>query len=153
MNIIRSAVVDPSTDVFWGNIPDVGSMKQKPVLVLVTAYASGSAEEMQMGKMLGAAGLAPDQYNVVQLAPGQQVAWHKLREITSPKAVFLVGILPAQLGISSLFQLHAPNRFNDRMWLPTLSLAELEQQPEVKKHLWTNGMKPLFKDNTYNIFG
>ncbi len=152
MNIIKSAIVNPTTDIFWDDVTGVTGLSQKPILVVVAAYAQGGQEEMQMARMLGAAGLTPEQYNIVQLPQGQQAAWHKLREATNPKAVFLVGVMPAQLGINSLFQVNMPNRFNDRIWLPTLSLAELEQQPEVKKHLWTNGMKPLFKDNTYNIF-
>jgi len=79
----------------------------------------------------------------------QKAAWHMLREQLDPKVIFLVGVSPAQLGISALFQINISNRFDDRYWLPTLSLEQLEQNADMKKQLWTGGMKPLFVDKIY----
>ncbi len=147
MNIINSDMVSPVYDVFWDEVSSVvKDAGPRNILILVNTFAPGGNEELQLRKMLDACKLPPEEYNIIQLESGRQVAWHQLRERLDPKVVFLIGILPAQLGISSLFMLNAPNRFNDRIWLATLSLAELEQNAEAKKQLWVNGMKPIFVD-------
>ncbi len=150
MNIIKSDLVSAAHDVMWedisGVVKDAG---KRPVLILTQTYQPGSSEGTQLLKMLEAAKLQPEQYNIIQLEKDKIVAWHQLRERLNPDIIFLMGIHPSQLGISSLFRLNAPNRFNDRVWLPTLSLAELEQRPDVKKQLWLDGMKPVFVDSTF----
>ncbi len=150
MNIIKSDIVSPEYDVLWD---DIGALVQgaspRDILILVNTFAPGGTEEPQLLKMLEACKLTPAQYNIIQLDNNKVVAWHQLRERLDPRIIFLIGILPAQLGISSLFVLNAPNRFNDRIWLPTISLAGLEQNPDAKKHLWTNGMRPIFVDGLH----
>ena len=147
MNIIRTGLVNPASDAFWSDIsPLIKDIIYKQVLILVQAYSTGSAEESQLQKMLDACGLKEEQYNIIQLNKGQKAAWHGLREYLDPRIIFLIGVTPAQLGISALFQANMPNNFNDRVWLPTLSISELEQQPAIKKQLWLNGMKPVFVD-------
>jgi hypothetical protein len=150
MNIIKTDLVSAAHDVMWEDVSGmVKDANQRPVLILVQAYQQGSNEGAQLIKMLEAAKLQPEQYNIIQLEKGKVVAWHQLRERLNPHIIFLIGILPIQLGISSLFRLNAPNHFNDRVWLPTLSLAELEQRPDVKKQLWLDGIKPVFVDSTF----
>ena len=150
MDIIRTSIVDPASDVFWNYTATLTKENAtKPVLILVQAYPVGSADELQLQKMLGACGLKEEQYNIILLADGQKAAWHSLREELDPKVIFLIGVTPEQLGISALFQAHVPNNFNDRVWLPTLSLSELEQQPATKKQLWQSGMKPIFIDKAF----
>ena len=145
MNIIKSDLISSEYDVLWADISGVvKDATPRPVLILVNAYSSGSSEGPQLLKMLEACKLVPEQYNIIQINKDQQVAWHKLRDLLDPKIVFLIGILPSQLGISSLFRINAPNHFNDTVWLPTLSITELEQRPDVKKQLWVDGIKPVF---------
>ena len=145
MNIIQSDLVSSEYDVFWDDISDVvNNTESRPVLILINTYEHGGAEEMQLLKMLEACKLSTGQYHIIQIEKDSKVAWHKLRETLDSKIVFLIGILPSQLGISSLFRINAPNHFNDRVWLPTLSLKELEERPDVKKQLWMEGMKPIF---------
>jgi hypothetical protein len=36
------------------------------------------------------------------------------------------------------------------VWLATLPLKDLEQNAELKKQLWVNGMKPVFVDTPPN---
>ena len=147
MNIIKSDVVSPKFDVLWDNIADItAGLVPKDVLIIVKTFALESAEKGQLLKMLEACKLAAEQYNIIQLDNDKMVAWHQLRERLDPKIIFLIGILPSQLGISSLFRLNAPNRFNDRVWLATVSLSELEQNKALKQQLWTDGMKPVFVD-------
>ena len=147
INIIKTGIVNPASDAFWSDISSlIHDTVPRPVLILVQAYSSGSAEELQLQKMLDACGLKKEQYNIIQLGKGQKAAWNSLREQLDPKIIFLIGVTPSQLGISVLFQANMPNNFNDRVWLPTLSISELEQQPAIKKQLWLNGMKPIFVD-------
>ncbi len=145
MNIIKTDLVSPDFDILWDDITEItGGLVQKDVLIIVNTFAPESTEKAQLIKMLEASKLVPEQYNIIQLGGDTRVAWHQLRERLGPKIIFLIGIRPSQLGISSLFQLNAPNRFNDCVWLPTVSLSELEKNPEAKKQLWNDGMKVVF---------
>ena len=153
VNIIKSDIVLPQYDELWNDVdPLLNGGTPKPVLVLVNKFADSSQEPAQLQKMLDACKLSNDQYNLVQLAEGQYAAWHQLRTALNPKIIFMIGVLPAQLGISAMFQLNGPNKFSDCIWLPTLSLSALEQQADVKKHLWGNGMKPILVDKAYGDF-
>jgi hypothetical protein len=149
--LISSDLVPAANDVFWQDVTAlVAGMEQKPILIITNIIEQGSAEKLQLQKMLDACKLTPDKYNLLMLAQGQQAAWHLLREQLNPKIIFLIGIMPAQLGISALFKLNEPNSFNDRVWLATLPLKDLEQNAELKKQLWVNGMKPVFVDGSPN---
>ena len=150
ISLIKSDVVPATYDELWADISSMVAGKPPAgTLVIVNAYSKGSIEEMQLKKMLDACGLTGGHYNIIMLADGQPAAWHGLREKLEPKFVFLIGISPVQLGISSLFNLNEPNHFSDCVWLPTVSLRELEQHAEVKKQLWQNGMKPMFVDKRF----
>jgi hypothetical protein len=148
MNLLKTPVVSPDYDVFWNDIgPLIETATEKPILILIDEYQKDSAEAQQLQKMLDVSKLTPEQYNIIMLKEGQKPAWHQLRDRLNPTIVFLVGIMPARLGISVMFRLNEPNRFDERSWLPTLTLAELERHPDAKKQLWGSGMKPLFVDN------
>jgi len=148
VNIIRSEVISNKYDVLWEDLSSITEgMQPKTVLILVSECEKDSVEDQQLLKMLGACKLTDEQYNIIRLQKDQQIAWHRLREKLEPKIVFLIGVMPVQLGISAFFKLNEPNNFGDCTWLPTLSIHELEQFAEVKKQLWISGMKPLFIDN------
>jgi len=150
MNIIKSDIINSEYDAFWEDIsPVTKDAVQRPVLILVNQYEAGSTEEVQLMKMLAACELTTEQYNLITLQQDDKAAWHQLREKLNPKFIFLIGILPSQLGISSMFRLNEPNNFNDRIWLPTLSINELEQYKETKKQLWVNGISPVFINKRY----
>ncbi len=145
MNIIKTELVDAHYDMLWDDITTfTGNAMPKPVLVIVNTYRAGNAEEMQLKKMLDACNLLPEQYNILQMEYGQMVAWHQLRDRLHPEIIFLIGVLPSQLGISALFSMNYPNSFDGKTWLATVSMDELEKNAEVKKQLWQNGMKPIF---------
>ncbi len=153
VNIVKTDTVDPAYDVFWEDISSVvNDAAARPVLVVAEYCEPGSAAELQLNKMLDACKLNREQYNIIMLKEGQMVAWHQLRERLDPKIIFLIGVLPAQLGISAMFGINMPNNFNDRTWLPTYSIDELEKNADVKKQLWVNGMKPVFIDKTTGDF-
>jgi hypothetical protein len=148
MDIIKTEIIDTKYDELWSDSSAfVNNMPVKPVLIIVNKFDAGGTEEIQLKKMLDACKLAPQQYNILQLSEGQMVAWHQLREQLQPDIVFLIGILPSRMGISALFSINSANSFDGKIWLPTLSIGELEKKPEVKKQLWLNGMKPVLADN------
>jgi len=147
MHIIKTDVVGAGFDVFWEEaIPGEHEAVQKPVLVIVADCAENTAGDGQLQKMLEACKLTSQQYYILRISDGQKISWYRVREKINPKIVFLIGVLPVQLGIAALFRLNEANNFNDRLWLPTVSLQELDKNQELKKQLWTNGMKPLFID-------
>ena len=147
MNIIKSDIIGAQYDTFWADAPFVpNDTLQKPILILVADCEANSPGDQQLLKMLEACKLNIEQYTIVRLDSEQKIAWHQLREKINPKIIFLIGVAPSQLGISALFKLNEQNNFNDRIWLPTVSLSELEKNQDVKKQLWISGMKPLFID-------
>ena len=145
MNIIESDIISIEYDNFWEDIsPGIGHATSKPILVLVNSYEKGSAEETQLLKMIDACQLNPEQFNIIQLKENEKAAWYQLREKLNPRIIFLIGIHPIQLGISSLFRLNEANNFNNCVWLPTLAINELEKHKDIKKQLWINGINPIF---------
>ena len=152
MNLFNTKIIPAEADTLWAGVDElVSGLEPKPVLVLVLNLISGSPEEAQLHKMLEASSLTPIQYNIISLTEGQPAAWHKFKLALKPKIIFLVGVTPAQLGISALFALNSPNNFNECMWLPTVSLSVLAQNAPLKAQLWNNGMKPLLKENKFGL--
>lgn len=150
MNIINSDIVKSAYDVFWSELPEhIGALEPRPVLVLTHEMDQGGPVESQLMKMLDACEMDSEQYNIAALGEGKLVSWNRIREKLRPKFVFLIGILPEQLGVTALFRLHEPNRYNDVVWLPTFSIPQLEKYPEAKSHLWSAGMKPIFVEQQY----
>ncbi len=148
--IIKSTLIPDIYDKFWEDISDINEPKNtKSVLILCTPFANGSAEEQQLYKMMAACKLESSQYVIFQINEGNVIAWHKIKEKYAPEIIFLFGIHPQQLGISSLFMLNEPNSFSECIWLPTLSLNNLENNREAKRHLWEKGMKPVFIDKKF----
>lgn len=147
MNLITADIIPSINDALWEDAsPLVSDHSSKPVLVITNEYEAGSPEEAQLKKMLEAAcKLNAQQYHIITLKEGQKAAWHQLKELLDPKIVFLIGIMPLQLGISALFAINYPNNFDGCIWLPTVpGVMELERNLVIKKDLWNNGMNPIF---------
>ena len=148
LNIISSRIISNEFDIFWNENISAGE-SHKTTLVISTSYDAGSQEELQLQKMLQACSLTPASCHIVQLSENSPAAWHQLRDKAQPEFVILLGISTQQLGISALMRFTEPNRFNDCIFIPTLALPELEKQPDVKKQLWLNALKPVFVDKTF----
>jgi hypothetical protein len=149
MNIIITDTVDTKYDPLWDNLPDhISALGKKPVLVIANEPAPGNAELQQQQNIINACNLADDKYNIITLKQDELISWNHLREALDPKIIFLIGVMPAQLGVSALFGLNSLNNFDGRIWLPTVSTGELELHKELKQQLWNNGMKPLLKDKS-----
>ncbi|MCB0697326.1 MAG: DNA polymerase III subunit psi [Chitinophagaceae bacterium] len=145
--ILNTEIIDTEIDIFWQNdhiaMPD---MSPRKVLIVTTQHNENSAEQAQLNKIINACKLTAEQYNIIQVATGKQVAWHQIKNTIQPENVLLFGVHPNQLGVSALFRLNSINHFDGAKWIPTLSLQELEQQPQAKKDLWSNALKPIFAD-------
>ncbi len=151
MNIIKSDVILPQHDALWDDIsPMLLGMMPKSILILATD--PGQAYEIQLQKMIEACKLSPDLYNLIKLNPQQPIAWHQLKDKLKPAIIFLIGVTPMQLGISASLRFNLPNRFADCIWLPTASVSDLENYPDLKKQLWVDGMKPVFVDKSLGGF-
>lgn len=144
-DIIQSDIVTSNVDVYWSALPDDLSVSAVKVLV-VTKPLQGNSEESQLEKILQACKLEQQDYHIYQLQ--ENTAWHQLRDRLTPKVVLLFGILPQQLGVSAMFSLYHPNRFDNTVWIPCISITEMEKHPDTKKQLWVDGLKPVFVDKT-----
>jgi len=145
MNLINSKTVNSSEDIFWGGIPGKWEdLSPRPVLVLAAPFEATESEEGTLLKMLSGCALTQDKYHILQLPAGTQLAWHALRDKLDPQQVIMLGIEPGQLGISALFRFNEMNQFNDRTFIPSLSLQQMQQYPDAKKALWVQALKPCF---------
>ncbi|MBL7713186.1 MAG: hypothetical protein JNL13_11995 [Chitinophagaceae bacterium] len=142
-DIFSTQVISADIDVFWQQVSDT-ALEAKNTLVISEPYGPGSEEEQQLVKMLSACKLSPDKYTVVKLAPGENRAWFRLRPELQPSIVLLLGVHPAQLGISALMRPHDINPFDGARFVPTASLAELLTNAALKQHLWTNVFRVLY---------
>ncbi len=145
--IIHSDIVDSYTDDFWAELPEVLQQETpKKTLVISEDYTDGSEEDTQLKKILNACQLNDTDYFLLKMSKEQRIAWHKLKAQFQPETVLLFGVLPMQLGISSLFMLNAINRYDDTVWIASLPIPQMEEQLEAKKKLWTAALKPHFID-------
>lgn len=148
--LINTQVISSKYDEFWNDVLEaVKQLQPRPVLVITTPFAAGSAEETQLKKMMQACQLTEEDYNVIQHSSENAVAWHKLRDGLGVKSIVMLGVMPYELGVSAQFMPHQLSRFNDRNWIVTGTLEELTQRPEIKGHLWQYGLKPAFVDKVY----
>lgn len=148
--IIETDILSDEWNTFWDKLPETkGPLEPKKVLILSAPFGANTSEATQLQKMMQACNMREDQYNVLQLNEGEDIAWHQLQFHLKPGAVLLLGIQPSRLGVSALFRINEPNRYNECTWIPSLSLSELELNPEVKKQLWLQALKPVFVDKSY----
>ncbi len=145
-DIIQSDIVTDKQDVYWQALPDAIPVQAVQAIIITTPLASGSNEEAQLHKIIQACKLAENEYYIYTLE--QPTAWHQLRDRLQPKVVLLFGVLPQQLGISAMFGIYHPNRFDGCIWIPSVSIAEMEKHPDTKKQLWVDALKPVFIDKT-----
>jgi hypothetical protein len=145
-SIISSDIISKNEDVFWNEQPEIPETTAGISLLVLSIPNTGDQDEVQLNKMLQACQLTEEQFYILHI--DKPLPWHKLREKLKPKVVLLLGVHPNELGISALFRLFIPNHFDDCLWIPSLSLADLEKQPDTKKQLWIHGLKPVFVDKT-----
>ena len=145
MQLINSKIVPSNQNIFWENLPESWhSLTQRKCIILTLPYRPGSPEHETLLKMLAACKLVPEQYHILTLTEGEQIAWHQLKSTLKPEYVLLLGINPQMIGISALFRINEPNSFNGCTIIPSLSLDQLIQMQDMRTALWVNGLKPVF---------
>ncbi len=148
-SIIKTNIISDKYNIFWDDISQfTAGMKPLDTLVISQPLANDT-ERQQLQKMLQACTLSPADYNLLEIGADTNVAWHQLRDALKCKNLLLLGIEASQLGVSIYFMPHQVNRFNDCSWIPTLSIPQLEQNTDVKKHLWNYGLKPVFVEKAH----
>lgn len=145
-NIISSDIILSENDIFWDDeaVKDISSNNGITLLVVINEYEKDSIDDTVLGKLLTACKLKSDDYYILKIRAHQKIAWYQVRERLHPKVILSVGILPAQLGISSLFKLNEVNNYDNCKWIPALSVEQMEKQLEMKNQLWKNALKPVF---------
>jgi hypothetical protein len=148
--IIETDIISDEWNTFWDSLSETkGPLSPRKVLILSGPYQKDSPEAQQLQKMMQACTLGEDQYNTIQLTEDEDIAWHQLQFHLKPAVILLLGILPSRLGVSALFRWNEPNRYDECIWIPTLSLSELEKDTATKKQLWLQALKPVFVDKTF----
>lgn len=148
-DIISQQIISSNYDILWSTPAALTALAPRNVLVISTGFAPNSEEEEMLKKMLLACLLSDDDYHIVQMQPDEMLSWHALRDQLKVHTVLLLGIMPAQLGVSALLMPHQISRFNGCTWIVTDSLQTLIQRPEIKAHLWNYGLKPAFVEKVY----
>lgn len=146
IDIISGNIVGNEWDAFWNTTDALkNNTGEKPVLVISSPIAKGSEEETVLQKLLQACDGDVNKFCTIQLGE-DKLSWHKLRDNLNPKVALLIGIHPIDIGIGALFQLNAVNNFDERYFVVTNSIAEMQQNPNIKTVLWNNALKPIFKE-------
>lgn len=149
IELIKTPIISAANDAYWQEPGKVKDWMPKDVLVMTTPLAAGSEEAALLTKIMEACNLQPADYNLLQPYSDEKTAWYLLKEKLNPQTLILFGILPEQLAVAAYLMQHQTNRFDDRNWIPTASLADIRQHPEIKTHLWKYGLKPVFIDKIY----
>ena len=144
--VFKTKIVPAAFDRFWA---DAGSstadLAPKQVLVLA---AEPVGEEM-IARMLNRCGVAATDFMTFRVAPGSVVPWNSLNDKVRPRVVVLLGVAPADLGISALFVFGSPNRFGGAIWIPGPATADMEQTPDLRRQWWESGLAPVFEAGTF----
>jgi hypothetical protein len=148
-DIINTNIIPARWNEMWTEQELLKNLQARPVLILTTPYQPDSPEATQLQKMLDACKLQREDYNLLSINDNQLVNISILQQTFNLNTVFLIGVLPYQLGIVADLALNYPNRFNDCIFIPALSLSAMEQQPQFKSRLWNDALKPVFIENKY----
>lgn len=109
-------------------------------LVLIPAPANEMEEYVQLEKMLTACKLTKEDYKV-ELQAGD---WNYYRTFENIKEVLLLGISEKELNIGVQLIDNHINKFDNRVFIKSLSLAQLANSQQDKNNLWQNALKPHF---------
>ncbi len=145
--VLKTKIVPATLDRYWSG-PGVEwtGLGLRKVLLVVTepVVAPMLSKMMEVG-----CGIIPSDYFILPVTPGNVPAWHQVQEAFHPKVVILLGVVPADMGVSALFQYQSPNHFGGALWLPGPPAAEIEKDQEVKRQFWKGALEPVFRTDQY----
>jgi len=149
IQIIDTPVLSSENDSLWDeNIITAFQLSPKPVLVVTDKIPDDSEKDL-LDKILAGCKINPNHINHLYLQNSQKLAWHLLKKDLDIRSIILFGVDVERFGITAQLMPHQTNRFDDCNWIPTFSLRQIIQQPEIKSHLWNYGLKPVFVDKIY----
>ncbi len=142
MELFSTPVIPASADAFW-ELPESDEvLDDRRMLVISRPIDKASPAATTLKKMMEACRLRPDEYAVLELAPGEVLSWSLLRGQTKAGFVLLLGVMPAELGIGALFLFNRPNAFGGALFIPGMSLDQLMADGGSRRELWESGLKP-----------
>jgi hypothetical protein len=109
-------------------------------LVLVQQPKNEAQETAQLEKILSACRLQKEDYKVERNIN----SWSFYRQMDRIKEVILFGITEKDLNLDLQFNNNQINKFDERVFIKTASLAEIMANQLIKNELWQNALKPHF---------
>jgi hypothetical protein len=109
-------------------------------LVLITPPINEMEEYVQLEKMLNACKLTKEDYKVEL----QTEDWNYYRTFENIKEILLFGITEKELNIGVQLIGNHINKFDNRIFIKSLSIAQLANSQQDKNSLWQNALKPHF---------
>src|SRR5262249_54046362 len=149
-DILNTPVLPAGYDAFWKDEQGIlDGLTPKDTLFITPPIAAGSLADTKLQAIIKACGLSEGEYHIIQLHPEAKIAWHLIRDTLKPKYIVMLGIELSQLALSVQFMPHQVSRFDDRAFIPTFTIEQVEEYPDIKRHFWLYGLKPVFIDKVY----
>lgn len=109
-------------------------------LVFITQPIQEMEEYVQLERMLSACKLQKEDYKVELNIED----WAYYRTCDNIKEVLLFGITEKDLNIGVNIIENQVNQFDNRVWIKSISIAQMANNQQVKNALWQNALKPHF---------
>lgn len=109
-------------------------------LVLISPPVNKTDENQQLGKILSACKLQNNDYMISSLTKD----WSFYRNSDSIKEVILFGVDENDLNISIQLKENQLVKFDNRIWIKTVSIHEMMKNQAIKNTLWQQALKPHF---------
>lgn len=109
--------------------------------LIIKASSINEVEDLaQLEKILAACNLRNTDYKIYSLTND----WSYFRNAESIKEVLLFGISEQDLNLNIQMPFNQPVKFDNRVWIKTVSITDVMQSREIKNNLWQNALKPHF---------
>lgn len=94
--------------------------------------------------MMKACGLLEKDYHLISLLE-HPISWKKLCGwIDHTQEIIIFDEIETILSLNITFKHNLPTRFDDKVWIKTHSLKEINEQQEQKANFWNHALKPYF---------
>lgn len=99
-------------------------------------------EQQQIEKIMKACQLSSLQYKIIT----DEISWRLFRDQKQLKNIILFGVNEKTINLNLEIPLYIPTNFDNRIWIKSLSIDELQSNPTAKAILWKEALKPVFVD-------
>jgi len=118
----------------------LSKLSNASVLIVTSALVLTEAEREQLQKIMLACKLEADAYYVND----SPAVWLDFRQGEAIRKVILFGVKEQDFGLNITLPLHQPVDFDGRVWIKTLPVSGLMDNPKMKSALWQQALKPVF---------